>query len=65
MRIRPESATDESAIADITAQAFAQTKHSDGSEPTIIAGLRAPVRLRFRLSQPKETTSSATSPSRP
>lgn len=38
--IRDESTDDIAAIADVTSQAFAGMKHSDQTEPAIIAGLR-------------------------
>ena len=40
MLIRREQRSDQSAIADVTAQAFAGVEHSDQSEPEIIARLR-------------------------
>lgn len=41
MQIRPETPSDHAAIAALTAAAFAGAEHSDGSEPAIIARLRA------------------------
>lgn len=38
--IRPERPGDEAAIHRVTARAFAPVKHSDGSEPQIVDGLR-------------------------
>jgi putative acetyltransferase len=41
MLIRPETPEDSAAIASLTAAAFADMPHSDGSEPAIIERLRA------------------------
>lgn len=49
MIIRKEKRGDEAAIADVTARAFLGAEHSDGSEPAIIARLRASCMLAVSL----------------
>lgn len=47
--IRRERRGDEAPIAEVTAAAFAGHPHSDGSEPAIVARLRASGELTFSL----------------
>ena len=49
LTIRPERAGDEDAIRSVTRAAFAHQRHSDGSEPAIIARLRADGDLALSL----------------
>ena len=48
-RIREEAPGDEAAVASLTALAFAGAPHSDGTEPAIIARLRAKGDLALSL----------------
>lgn len=49
MIIRPETASDASAITQLTAEAFQGAAHSDGNEAQIILGLRASGALTLSL----------------
>jgi len=49
MLIRAEQERDRDAIAEVTARAFAGVEHSDGSEPAIVAALRAAGALSVSL----------------
>jgi putative acetyltransferase len=49
MKIREETPEDRLAIANVTAEAFANMEHSDQTEPTIIAGLREAGALTLSL----------------
>ena len=49
MRIRPEQEQDGDVISKVTAQAFAGVKHSDQTEPAIVAALRDAKALSLSL----------------